>query len=86
MHPYRNILVHSLVNIGDVVLVTGAVALLRQTCPGARITMMVRPDVAELFNDHPVIDDRALRLQFPQTMGPELESVTYARPDHCNRE
>lgn len=57
MNPFRNILVHSLVNIGDVVLVTGAVALLRQACPGARITLMIRPDVAGLFVDHPVIDE-----------------------------
>lgn len=57
MNAYRNILVHSLVNIGDVVLVTGAVALLRQACPGARIAFMMRPDVAPLLEDHPLIDE-----------------------------
>jgi heptosyltransferase-2 len=54
---YRNILAHSLVNIGDVVLVTGALALVRQACPAARITMLVRPDMADLLADHPVIDE-----------------------------
>lgn len=54
---YRNILIHSLVNIGDVVLVTGAADLLRRAFPRARITMLVRPDVAGLLADHPVLDE-----------------------------
>lgn len=54
---YKNILVHSLVNIGDVLLTTGALALLREACPGARVTMMVRPNAAELVTDHPWVDE-----------------------------
>lgn len=57
MQEYRNILVHCLVNIGDVILSTSAVALLRQAYPAARITMMVRQDVAGLLQNHPVIDE-----------------------------
>ncbi len=57
MNSYRNILAHSLVNLGDVVLVTGALAMVRRACPDARITFLVRPDAAELLTDHPVIDE-----------------------------
>ncbi len=57
MRAFNNILIHSLVNIGDVVLVTGAADLLRRACPAARITMLMRPDAAELLADHPVLDE-----------------------------
>lgn len=57
MTKYRNILVHSLVNIGDVLLSTSAVALLKQAYPEAKITMMVRPSAAEIVQNNPVIDD-----------------------------
>ena len=36
MKQYQNILVNALVNLGDVVLTTSAVALLRQAYPGGR--------------------------------------------------
>lgn len=54
---YANILVHSLVNIGDVLLTTSAVALLKKAYPSACITMMVRPVAADLLQNHPVIDE-----------------------------
>lgn len=54
---YRNILVYSLVNIGDVLLSTSAVALLRQAYGQAKITMMVRPEAADMLQDHPIIDE-----------------------------
>lgn len=57
MKQYRNILVHALVNLGDVVLTTGAVALLKRAYPSARITMLVRPAVREAVENHPLIDD-----------------------------
>ena len=57
MKEYRNILVYALVNLGDVVLSTSAIALLRKACPAARITMMVRPVVREAVENHPLIDD-----------------------------
>jgi heptosyltransferase-2 len=54
---YKNILVHALVNIGDVVLTTGAIALLKKTYPYVRITMMVRPFARQLVENNPVIDE-----------------------------
>jgi lipopolysaccharide heptosyltransferase II len=57
MRQYSNILVHSLVNLGDVLLATSAVALIKKINPSARITMMVRPAVRELVENNPVIDD-----------------------------
>jgi heptosyltransferase-2 len=57
MQEYRNILVHSLVNLGDVLLTTSAVALLRKKYPDAKITMMVRPMAAEILRNNPIIDE-----------------------------
>lgn len=57
MAQYKNIIVHSMVNLGDVLLSTSAVALLRQIYPQAKITMMVRPAVAQIIVNNPVIDD-----------------------------
>lgn len=57
MKEYRNILVYALVNLGDVVLSTSAVALLKKVYPQARITMMVRPVVRQAVENNPVIDD-----------------------------
>ena len=54
---YWNILVNALVNLGDVVLTTGAIALLRRAYPEARITMLVKPAVREAVENNPVIDD-----------------------------
>lgn len=54
---YKNILVHALVNIGDVVLTTGAIALLKKHFPETRITMMVRPFARRLVENNPVIDE-----------------------------
>lgn len=55
--PFHNILVHCLVNIGDVVLSTSALVLLRRAYPQAKVTMMVRSDVAEIMENHPMIDE-----------------------------
>lgn len=57
MLQYKNILIHSLVNIGDVVLSTSAVALLKQMCPDAKITMMVKPSAAEVVYNNSIIDE-----------------------------
>lgn len=56
-NQYRNILVHSLVNLGDVVLSTSAAALLKRVYPQAKITMMVKPAAAEIVKNNPAIDD-----------------------------
>ena len=52
-----NILIHSLVNLGDVVLSTGAAALIKKNMPNAKITMMVRPIAREIVENNPVIDN-----------------------------
>lgn len=57
MIKYKNILVHALVNLGDVVLSTSAIALLKKVYPEARITMLVRPEVMDVVCHNPVIDD-----------------------------
>lgn len=56
MKQYQNILVNALVNLGDVVLTTSAVALLRQAYPGAKITMLVKPVCREAVENNPVVD------------------------------
>ena len=57
MKKYKNILVNALVNLGDVVLTTGAAALLKKAYPEARITMLVKPVVREAVENNPVIDE-----------------------------
>ena len=57
MKQYKNILVNSLVNLGDVVLTTSAIALLKKVYPQAKITMLVRPVVREAVENNPVIDE-----------------------------
>lgn len=57
MKRYKNILVNALVNLGDVVLTTSAIALLRKAYPEARITMMVKPAVREAVENNPVINE-----------------------------
>ena len=57
MQQYANILVYSLVNLGDVLLTTSAVALLKKEYPQAKISMMVRPMAAEILQNNPVIDE-----------------------------
>ena len=56
MKKYHNILVNALVNLGDVVLVTGAVALLKKAYPKAKVTMMVKPAVKQAVMNNPIID------------------------------
>lgn len=57
MKKYKNILVNALVNLGDVVLTTGAVALLKRAYPEARITMLVKPVVRGAVENNPVVDE-----------------------------
>lgn len=54
---YRNILVYALVNLGDIILSTSAIALLRKAYPKAHITMMVRPVVRQAVENNPLIDE-----------------------------
>lgn len=54
---YNNILVNALVNLGDVVLTTSAIALLRDAYPDAKITMLCKSVVRQAVENNPVIDD-----------------------------
>jgi len=53
----KKILIHALVNLGDVVLATSAAALLKQLCPSVHITFMVRHYAREIVVNNPVIDE-----------------------------
>lgn len=57
MKQYQNILVNALVNLGDVVLTTSAIALLKKAYPQAKITMLVKPVVREAVENNPVVDE-----------------------------
>ena len=51
------ILINQLKNIGDVLLATSVIELLRQKYPDAQITLMTIPRVAHFFENHPLIDE-----------------------------
>lgn len=53
----KNILVNALVNLGDVVLTTSALALIKKNFPETKITMLVKPVVKDAVIDNPVVDD-----------------------------
>ncbi|WP_037354005.1 glycosyltransferase family 9 protein [Selenomonas sp. FC4001] len=57
MKQYKNILVNAMVNLGDVVLTTSAIALLKKAYPQAKITMLVKPVVREAVENNPLIDE-----------------------------
>lgn len=54
---FKNILVNALVNLGDVVLTTSALALIKKNFPDTRITMLVKSVVKDAVIDSPVVDD-----------------------------
>lgn len=51
------ILINQLNNIGDVLLATSAIALVRQQYPDAWITLMTVPRVAPVFEGHPLVNE-----------------------------
>ena len=51
------ILINQLNNIGDVLLATSAIALVRQAYPDAWITLLTVPRVAPVFAGHPLVDE-----------------------------
>ena len=51
------ILINQLKNIGDVLLSTAAIALVRKTYPDAWITLMVAANVAPFFENHPLVNE-----------------------------
>lgn len=54
---YKNILINALVNLGDVVLTTSAIALIKRHYPEVKVTMLVKGVVADAVRNNPVIDD-----------------------------
>lgn len=54
---YKNILINALVNLGDVVLATAALDLIKKNFPDTKITMLVKNGVKEAVIDNPVVDD-----------------------------
>lgn len=54
---YENILVNALVNLGDVILTTSALDLIKKNFPQTKITMLVKPVVKDALIDNPVVDD-----------------------------
>lgn len=54
---YKNILVNMLVNLGDVILTTSALDLLKKNFPDVKITALVKPVVKDALIDNPVVDD-----------------------------
>ena len=57
INMYKNILVNALVNLGDVVLTTGAIALIKQNFPDSKVTMLVKGVVADAVRNNPLVDD-----------------------------
>ncbi|MBR2180132.1 MAG: glycosyltransferase family 9 protein [Selenomonadaceae bacterium] len=57
MKMYKNILVNALVNLGDVVLVTGAIALIKKKYPTVKVTMLVKAVFADAVKNNPIVDD-----------------------------
>ena len=54
---YKNILVNALVNLGDVILTTSAIKLLKKAYPDARITLLCKGVVRQAVENNPVIDE-----------------------------
>ena len=54
---YKNILVNMLVNLGDVILTTSALDLIKKNFPDVKITALVKAVVKDAVIDNPAIDD-----------------------------
>jgi len=55
--PPASLMVRATNWLGDAVMTTPALAGLRGAFPGARISLLAKPPVAELFRHHPDVDD-----------------------------
>lgn len=54
---YKNILVHNMVNLGDVVFSTACLPIIKRAYPNAKVTMIVRPKIADVLQNHPYLDE-----------------------------
>ena len=53
----RSILVSVLVNLGDVIMMTAALDLLKKNYPEARLVVLVRPESVDVVANNPVVDE-----------------------------
>ena len=53
---YRRILVIRLSSLGDIILTTPVLRLLRQSWPDARIEMVVKAEFQDVLRTHPCVD------------------------------
>ena len=68
MEP-RNILLIRTDKIGDVVLITPAIALLKKSIPGARVSVLVSAYTAPLLKTHPDVAEVLVAGDFRRTLG-----------------
>lgn len=65
----KKILVYSLVSLGDVIMATSVIPILRQAWPGARISMMVKGPNAPAIEDNPQVDDPIIYTYQTKSLG-----------------
>lgn len=53
----KKIIISAMVNLGDVILMTSAIALIKRALPETNITIMVKKSVADAVKNNPVIDE-----------------------------
>ena len=53
----RSILVSVLVNLGDVIMMTAALDLLKKNYPDAKLVVLVRPESVDVVANNPVVDE-----------------------------
>jgi heptosyltransferase-2 len=80
LEEVRRILVIRLSSIGDIVLTTPIVRLLRQHCPGAQLDFLVKAQYQDLLRSHPAID-RLVLFQEGQTLPQTLRTLRQTRYD-----
>jgi lipopolysaccharide heptosyltransferase II len=56
-NQYKNILVIALRKIGDTIIATAGISLLRKAYPDAKITVLVKPLTKDIVKNNPVIDE-----------------------------
>jgi heptosyltransferase-2 len=76
----QRILVIRLSSLGDILLTTPILRLLRQHCPGARIDFLVKAVYQELLRTHPCVD-RLVLLQEGQSLFQALHALRQTRYD-----
>lgn len=81
----RSILVSVLVNVGDVVMMTSALDLIRRRFPETRLAVLARPEAAEILTGNPVVDKLIVYPyrsgSFFSGLGPVLRQLRAGRHD-----